>query len=138
MIRMLDSGEDPLYISRRLVRFASEDIGNANPNALLLANTVYETCQKLGTPECDTALAQLVEYLANSTKSNKSYMAVKKAREDVKRFGNLPVPLHFRNAPTKFMKEIGYGKGYEYDHDLENKKSDQQCFPDEIKNHNYF
>lgn len=138
IMRMLEAGDDPLYIARRLLRFASEDIGNANPNALLLANQVYETCHKLGMPECDTALVQLAEYLADSPKDNRAYVAVQKAREDIKKFGNLSVPLHFRNPVSKLMKNIGYGKGYEYDHDLENKKSGQECFPDELKDRKYF
>lgn len=136
--RILSGGEDPLYIARRLIRFASEDIGNANPNALLLANVVYETCQKIGMPECEVALVQLAEYLAKSAKSNAAYVASTKAKEDVQKYGNLQVPLHFRNAPTKLMKDLGYGKGYEYDHDLENKKSDQQCLPNELVDRNYF
>jgi len=138
IMRMLDAGEDPLFIARRLIRFASEDIGNANTNALLLANTVYDTCHKIGMPECDTALVQLAEYLAKSPKNNRSYIASKMAREDIKQYGNLQVPIHLRNAPTKLMKQIGYGKGYEYDHDLPEKKSTQQCLPDEIKDKNYF
>ncbi len=136
--RMLQAGEDPLYIARRLVRFASEDIGNANPNALLLANVVYDTCQKLGMPECDVALIQLAKYMADSPKDNSAYTASQMAKEDVHKYGNLPVPMHFRNAPTKLMKNIGYGKGYEYDHDLANKKSSQESFPDELKGRNYF
>jgi putative ATPase len=135
---MLEAGEDPLYIARRLLRFASEDIGNANPNALLLANQVYDTCQKLGMPECNTALVQLAQFLADAKKDNSAYRAVNQAQEDIKKFGNLPVPLHFRNAPTKLMKDIGYGEGYEYDHNLETKKSDQQCLPDKLKDRNYF
>ncbi len=138
LTRMLQAGEDPLYIARRLLRFASEDIGNSCPTAILLANTVYETCQKLGMPECDTALVQLAEYLARAPKNNSAYMASIKAKEDVAKFGNLPVPLHFRNAPTKLMKDLGYSKGYQYDHDLENKKSDQQCMPDKLKGRDYF
>ncbi len=138
VMRMLAAGEDPLYVARRLLRFASEDIGNINPNALLLANQAYSACERLGMPECETALAQLAEYLAKSPKNNSSYEAVSRAKADIKKYGHLPVPLHFRNAPTKFMKEIGYGKGYQYDHNLENKKSDQQCMPDELKNQNYF
>lgn len=138
IVRMLEAGEDPLYIARRLVRFASEDIGNAQPNALLLANVVFDTCKNLGMPECGVALVQLAEYLAKSPKGNSSYVAYQKAAEDVKKYGNLPVPLHFRNAPTKFMKEIGYGRGYEYDHDLSNKKSEQECFPSELKGRTYF
>lgn len=138
IMRMLQAGEDPLYIARRLIRFASEDIGNANPNALLLANVVYDTCQKIGMPECRVALIQLAEYLANSPKNNKAYVAEHLAMEDIEKYGNLPVPLNIRNAPTKLMKEIGYGKGYQYDHDLESKKSDQQVLPDELKDKNYF
>lgn len=138
IMRMLEAGEDPLYIARRLLRFASEDVGNANPNALLLANVVFDTCQKLGMPECNTALVQLAEFLAKCEKNNSAYMAVQKAKEDIQKYGNLPVPLHFRNAPTKFMKDIGYGKGYEYDHDLPGKKSKQQCMPKELEGREYF
>jgi putative ATPase len=138
LMRMLEAGEDPLYIARRLIRFASEDIGNANSNALLLANLTYDTCHKLGAPECDVALVQCAEFLARAKKDNSAYMASHQAKEDIKRFGNLPVPMHFRNAPTNLMKELGYGKGYQYDHDLESKKSDQQAMPDELRNRNYF
>jgi putative ATPase len=138
VMRMLESGEDPLYIARRLLRFASEDIGNANPNALLLANVVYEACHKLGMPECNTALAQLAEYLASSKKSNAAYVAVAQAKKDINRYGHLPVPIHLRNAPTQLMKDIGYGEGYEYDHDLPGGKSEQQCMPDELVDRNYF
>lgn len=138
ILRMLNAGEDPVYIARRLIRFASEDIGNANPNALLLANMVYDTCQKIGLPECKVALVQLAQYLANSKKDNTAYKALSRAEEDITKFGNLDVPLHLRNAPTKLMKDFGYGKGYEYDHDLKNKKSDQQCLPDQLSDRNYF
>lgn len=138
VMRMLEAGEDPLYIARRLVRFASEDIGNASPTALLLANSVYDTCHKLGLPECSTALIQLVEYLALAPKNNSAYRAVNSIKEDIKKFGNLPVPMHLRNAPTKLMKNIGYGKNYQYDHDLPNKKSSQICFPDELVDRDYF
>lgn len=138
IVRMLTAGEDPLYIARRLVRFASEDIGNAQPNALLLANQIFDTCKNLGMPECGVALAQLAEYLAKAPKSNAAYVAYQKATEDVKRYGNIPVPLHFRNAPTKFMKDIGYGKGYEYDHEVKGKKSNKECFPEELKGRNYY
>jgi len=138
IVRMLKAGEDPLYIARRLVRFASEDIGNAQPNALLLANQVFDTCRNLGMPECGVALAQLAEYLAKAPKSNAAYVAYQKAEKDVLTHGNLPVPLHIRNAPTKLMKEIGYGKGYQYDHDLPGKKSEQECFPEKLKGTNYY
>jgi putative ATPase len=138
IMRMLEAGEDPLYVARRLIRFASEDIGNANPNTLLLANAVYDTCKNIGMPECAVSLVQLAQYLANSKKENSAYIAMNMAKEDIKKYGNLPVPLHLRNAPTKLMKEIGYGKGYEYDHDLASKKSDQQCLPDKLKGREYF
>ena len=138
VVRMLESGADPLYIARRLLRFASEDIGNGNPNALLLANQVYETVQKLGLPECNTALIQLTQYLADSPKNNSAYTAYKEARRDVKKHGTLPVPLNIRNAPTKLMKNLGYGKGYEYDHNLENKKSDQRLLPPELDGQDYY
>jgi putative ATPase len=138
VMRILQAGEDPLYIARRLVRFASEDIGNANPNALLIANLTFDTCQKLGVPECDVALVQCAEYLANSKKDNSAYTAATQAKEDIKRFGNLSVPLHLRNAPTSLMKDLDYGKGYQYDHDVPGKKSGQQCLPDELIHRNYF
>ncbi len=135
--RMLVAGEDPLYVARRLLRFASEDIGNADPQALILANSVYETCAKLGMPECSVSLVQLAIYLSNAPKDNSAYMAENLIKKDIEEHGNLPVPLHIRNAPTKLMKNIGYGKGYEYDHDLESKKSDQQCLPDKLKRKKY-
>ncbi len=136
--RMLQAGQDPIYIARRLLRFASEDIGNAAPNALVLANAVFDTCHKIGMPECEVALVQLADYLARSPKSNKAYIASKLAKKDVLSYGNLPVPLHFRNAPTKLMQDLNYGKNYEYDHDLGSKKSTQECFPDELSGTNYF
>ena len=135
--RMLSGGEDPLFVARRLLRFASEDIGNADPNALILANSVYDACQKIGMPECEVFLIQLGKYLSNAPKDNTAYMVEGMVKEDIEKFGNLPVPLHIRNAPTKLMKELDYGKGYEYDHDLKNKKSDQQCMPDKLKNRQY-
>lgn len=135
--RMLESGEDPLYLARRLIRFASEDIGNADPQALILANTVYEACQKVGMPECSIFLVQLAIYLSNAPKDNSAYMAEIKIKEDIEKHGNLPVPMHIRNAPTKLMKDVGYGKGYEYDHDLKSKKSNQQCLPDKLKDRKY-
>ncbi len=137
VVRMLSAGEDPLYVARRLLRFASEDVGNSDPQALILANSVYESCHKLGMPECQVFLVQLAIYLSNAPKDNSAYMAEIKIKEDIEKYGNLPVPMHFRNAETKLMKEIGYGKGYEYDHDLEGKKSKQQCLPDQLKNRKY-
>lgn len=135
--RMLSSGEDPLYVARRLLRFASEDVGNSDPQAVILANSVYEACQKLGMPECEVFLIQLAIYLSKAPKDNIAYMTELKVKEDIEKYGNLPVPLNIRNAETKLMKELGYGKGYEYDHDLESKKSNQQCMPDRLKNRRY-
>ncbi len=135
--RMLEAGEDPLYIARRLLRFSSEDVGNADPNALVLANSVYEACQKLGMPECETLLMQLAIYLSKAPKDNTAYKVESEVKKDIQEYGNLPVPLNIRNPETKLMKDLGYGKGYEYDHDLPNKKSDQQCMPDRLKNKKY-
>lgn len=135
--RMLAGGEDPLYIARRMLRFASEDIGNADPSALILTNSVYEACQKIGMPECEIFLIQLAIYLANAPKDNTAYLVEGQVKQDIEEYGNLPVPLNIRNAETKLMKEIGYGKGYEYDHELPNKKSDQQCMPDKLKERKY-
>lgn len=136
--RMLEAGDDPLYIARRLLRFASEDIGNADPSAVILANAIFETCQKLGRPECDVALVQLAIYLAKATKDNSAYVASNEAKADVHKFGSLPVPLHIRNAPTNLMKDLGYGKGYKYAHDYDGAKVDQEHFPDELKGRKYF
>ena len=135
--RMLSAGEDPLYIARRMIRFASEDIGNADPQALILANSVYEACAKVGMPECEIFLIQLAIYLSRAPKDNSAYMTELKIKEDIEKYGNLPVPMNIRNAPTKLMKELGYGKGYEYDHDLPNKKSEQQCLPDKLVKRKY-
>ena len=135
--RMLSAGEDPLYVARRLLRFASEDIGNADPQAVIFANAVYESCQKLGMPECEIFLIQLAIYLSKAPKDNSAYMAELSVKEDIEKYGNLPVPLNIRNAETKLMKDIGYGKGYEYDHDLKSKKSNQQCLPDKLVKRKY-
>ena len=135
--RMLEAGDDPLYIARRLLRFASEDIGNSDPQALILANSVFEACQKLGRPECDVFLSQLAIYLAKAPKDNSAYSALSQAQSDVKEFGSLPVPLHIRNAPTKLMKELGYGKGYKYAHDFKDAKVEQEHFPDKLKGRKY-
>jgi len=135
--RMLEAGEDPLYIARRMLRFASEDIGNAYPQALILANSVFDACKKIGIPECNVFLSQLAIYLAKAPKDNTAYIAYGKAKKDALETLNLPVPLHLRNAPTQLMKDIGYGKGYIYDHDLKSKKSGQQCMPDKLKNKTY-
>ncbi|NCA93773.1 MAG: replication-associated recombination protein A [Sphingobacteriia bacterium] len=135
LARMLEGGEDPIYIARRLVRFASEDIGLANNTALILANAVFESCQKLGAPECNVHLAQCVIYLSKSIKSIVAYEAYNQAKADVYKFGNLPVPLHLRNAPTKLMKELNYGKGYKYT--PKEDSSDQQYLPPELKGKKY-
>jgi putative ATPase len=135
LARMIEGGEDPLYIARRLVRFASEDIGLANNTALILANAVFDACHKIGIPECNVILAQCVIYLSKSKKDVTAYLAYGKAKKDVYDFGNLPTPLHIRNAPTKLMKNLGYGKNYKYT-PLED-SSDQQYFPDELKNRKY-
>jgi len=135
LARMLEGGEDPVYIARRLVRFASEDVGLANNTALLLANAVFESCQKLGLPECNVHLTQCVIYLAKSKKDITAYQAYSRARKDVEKYGNLPVPLHIRNAPTKLMKDLGYGKEYKYT-PLE-ESDDQEYLPDELKGRKY-
>ena len=113
LARMVDAGEDPLFIARRMVVFASEDIGLAQPTALVVANGVFRACETIGYPECAINLAHGVAYLAKSQKSRASYNAYFEALDDVKKLGNLPIPMKVRNAPTKLMKEIGYGKGYE-------------------------
>ncbi|MFZ2193802.1 MAG: replication-associated recombination protein A [Candidatus Moraniibacteriota bacterium] len=135
LARMVEGGEDPLFIARRLVRFASEDIGLANNTALLLANAVFDACHKLGYPECNVHLAHCVIYLAKSKKDITAYSAYGKAKKDVEKFGNLPVPLHIRNAPTKLMKDLEYGKGYKYT-PMEDSK-DQEYFPEELKGKKY-
>jgi putative ATPase len=132
LARMVLGGEDPLFIARRMVIFASEDIGNANPNALLIANQCFDACNKIGYPECRIILSQAATYLASSPKSNASYMAIEEAIELVKRTGDLPVPLNIRNAPTKLMKELGYHEGYDYDHSHENNFAGQEFLPKEI------
>lgn len=132
MARMLEAGEDPLYIARRLIRFASEDVGLANNSALLLANATYDACHKIGMPECGVNLAHCVVYLAKSSKSIAAYQAYNLVREEIEKSGNLPVPLHIRNAPTKLMKDLNYGKGYKYT-PLED-SSEQEYLPDKIKN----
>jgi putative ATPase len=132
LARMIEAGEDPKFIARRLLILASEDIGNANPNALLLANACFDTVHKIGYPECRIPLSQTTIYLATSPKSNASYLAIDNALALVRQTGNLPVPLHIRNAPTKLMKDIGYSKGYKYAHDFERNFAEQEFLPDAI------
>lgn len=129
LARMIVANEDPLFIARRMVILASEDIGNANPNALLLANTCFEACQKIGYPECRIILSQTAIYLSTCKKSNSSYMAIDTAIEEVKKSGDLPIPLHLRNAPTKLMKDLGYSKGYLYAHDFEGDFVQEEFLP---------
>jgi len=132
LVRMLEAGEDPLYIARRLIRFASEDVGLANNSALLLANATYDACSKIGMPECGVNLAHCVAYLAKSVKSIAAYQAYNLVKSEIETSGNLPVPLHIRNAPTKLMKDLNYGKGYKYT-PLEDSGS-QEYLPKELKN----
>ena len=132
LARMISAGEDPKFIARRLVISASEDIGLANPNALLLANTAFDAVQKIGWPEGRIPLAEATIYLATSPKSNSAYLAINKALEIVNETGNQPVPLHLRNAPTTLMKEVGYGDGYKYSHDYPNNFVEQQYMPDAL------
>ena len=133
LARMLAGGEEPRFLARRLVILASEDIGLANPNALLLANACFDTVHKIGMPEARITLAETTIYLATSPKSNSAYMAINDALELVRQTGNLPVPLHLRNAPTKLMKQLGYGDNYKYAHDYPGNFVRQQFLPDELK-----
>lgn len=134
LARMIAGGEDPKFIARRLVISAAEDIGLANPNALLLANACFDTIQKIGWPEGRIPLAETTIYLASSSKSNSAYMAIDNALQIVETTGNLPVPLHLRNAPTKLMKSLNYGTEYKYAHDFPNHFVQQQYAPDKLKN----
>ena len=138
LARLIEGGEDPAFIARRLVISASEDIGLANPNALLLANACFDTLQKIGWPEGRIPLAQATIYLATSPKSNSAYLAIDEAIAKVRETGNLDIPLHLRNAPTKLMKELGYGKGYKYSHDYPNHFVKQDFLPKEIKNKRFW
>lgn len=137
-MRMIEGGEDPEYIIRRLIRFASEDVGNADSNALQVAIAAMHSVKFLGYPECNTALVQTAVYLANAPKSNAVYVAVNKLKEVIERTGNLPVPLHLRNAETKLMRDVGYGKGYKYAHDFKDAKVEQEHLPEEIKNEKFY
>jgi putative ATPase len=133
LARMVAGGEDPKFIARRLVISASEDIGLANPNALLLANACFDALNKIGWPEGRIILAETTVYLASSPKSNSAYMAIESALAEVEQSGNLPVPLHLRNAPTKLMKNLGYGKDYKYAHSYEGNFVEQEFLPKQIK-----
>ena len=138
LARMVAGGEDPKFIARRLVISAAEDVGLANPNALLLANACFETLQKIGWPEGRIVLAETTIYLATSPKSNSAYLAIDNAIAKVEQTGNLPVPLHLRNAPTALMKELDYGKEYKYSHDYENNFVKQDFLPKELKNSRFW
>ena len=133
LARMVEGGEDPAFIARRLVISAAEDIGLANPNALLLANACFDTLKKIGWPEGRIVLAETTVYLATSPKSNSTYLAIDRALSVVRETGNLPVPLHLRNAPTSLMKELDYGKNYQYAHDFENNFVEDNFFPEELQ-----
>ncbi len=132
LARMIEGGEDPKFIARRLLISASEDIGLANPNAILMANTTFEAIKNIGWPESRIILAQCTIYLASSPKGNAAYMAINRAQEEVRRTGDLPVPIPMRNAPTKLMKELGYGEGYKYSHDYPGNFVQQNFFPKEV------
>jgi putative ATPase len=136
--RMLKGGEDPKYIARRMIILASEDIGNADPNALTLATSAFTAVNYIGMPEAQLVLAQAATYLASCPKSNASYMAISYAKEDIDETGELPVPLHLRNAPTKLMKDLDYGKEYKYSHDYEGHFTNQQYLPDGLKDKVYY
>lgn len=134
LARMIEGGEDPAFIARRLIISSSEDIGLANPNALLLANAAFDAVMKIGWPEARIPLAEATVYLATSPKSNSAYMGIDASIEKVRESGNLPVPLHLRNAPTSLMKKLGYSKGYKYAHNYQGNFVNQQYLPDELEN----
>jgi putative ATPase len=136
--RMLEGGEDPLYIARRMVRFASEDVGNADPNALSIALSAMQAFHFIGLPEGDLALAQAAVYLATAPKSNALYDGFGKVRGAIKKSGYLPVPLHIRNAPTKLMKDLDYGKGYRYAHDYPGAYIPQEYLPEKLRGETYY
>jgi len=138
LARMIEGGEDVKFIARRMLILASEDIGNANPNALLLANATFEAVSKIGFPESRIILSQCAIYLASSAKSNASYVAINEAMAAVKKTGDLPVPMNIRNAPTSLMKNMEYGKGYQYSHDYEKNFSPQEYLPEQIKDTSFY
>ena len=138
LARMLEGGEDPKFIARRMIILASEDIGNADPVALMLAVDSFTAVDYVGMPEARIILSNVATYLASAPKSNASYIAIDQAMSDVRRLPNLPVPLHLRNAPTKLMKELNYGKEYKYAHDFDNNFIEQQNLPDQLKNKQYY
>lgn len=138
LARMLEAGEDPLYIARRLVRFASEDVGLSDPNALSMAVAAYHACHFIGMPECSVNLTQIVIHLSITPKSNSVDMAYNAAREDAVKYSNEPVPLHIRNATTKLMRELDYGKGYQYAHDYDERLTAMECLPESLIGREYY
>ena len=138
LARMLEAGEDPLYVARRVVRFASEDIGLADPRALEIAVAAYQACHFIGMPECSVHLTQAVVYLSLVPKSNALYMAYESAKQDAMKMLAEPVPMNIRNGVTKLMRDVGYGKGYQYAHDTEDKLTDMQCLPDSLLGRRYY
>ncbi|MBM4307296.1 MAG: replication-associated recombination protein A, partial [Deltaproteobacteria bacterium] len=136
--RMIEAGEDPLYIARRMIRFASEDVGNADPQALPIAVSAMQAFHFVGLPEGTLALAQAAVYLATAPKSNALYLAMQGVDRDVRELENMPVPLHIRNAPTSLMKYLGYGKDYKYPHDYENHFVDEEYLPENLKGKTYY
>ena len=135
---MIQAGEDPKFIARRLVILSSEDIGNANPTALVMANNCFQAVTLIGYPECDLILAQTVIYLATSAKSNASYLAIRKAQKAAAEMGDLPIPLHLRNAPTNLMKQLNYGKEYKYAHDYEGNFVNIEFLPEKLAGTNFY
>lgn len=138
LARMLLSGEDPLYVARRMVRFASEDVGLADNNALVVAMHAMDAYRFLGYPEGELALVQAAVYLATAPKSNSIYTAYHSVRETIEKTGSLPVPLHIRNAPTRLMKDLGYGDGYKYAHNYKGAYVPQDYLPDDLKGHEFY
>jgi putative ATPase len=138
LARMLEAGEDPVFILRRMIILASEDIGNADPRALQVAVSALQAFQVIGLPEGRIILGQAVTYLATAPKSNASYVGIDAALAEVRKSGGLPVPLHIRNAPTKLMKELGYGKDYQYAHDFDEGYAGQACLPDKLAGKKFY
>ncbi len=138
LARMLEAGEDPLYVARRVIRFASEDVGLADPRALQLAVSAYDACHYIGMPECTDALSEAVIYMSVAPKSNAADVAYALAKEDAMKMLDEPVPLVIRNAPTKLMKDLGYGEGYQYAHNTQEKLTNMQCLPDSLKDREYY
>ena len=138
LARMLEAGEDPIYVARRVTRFASEDVGLADPRALEICIAAFEACRLIGMPECSVHLTQAVVYLSLAPKSNALYVAYERAKKDALTMLAEPVPLVIRNAPTKLMKELDYGKGYQYAHDSADKLTNMQCLPDSLLGREYY